>query len=316
MTKAKNFNRTRASRLAEREEVAMRLHTVARLGHEAALVTLNASAQGLTKEAVQANRESFGDNVVTRGRRDSLFKKLIAAFVNPFTIILIALAVVSYVTDVHLAQAGEKDPITVIIIMVLVMVSGLLQFIQETRSGNAAARLQEMIKVTTAVERDGPGKTEIDLDEVVVGDLIHLAAGDMVPADLRVLRAKDLFVSQSALTGESEPVEKLSAPVLNLQDRALTDITNLTFMGTNVVSGTAIGVVVATGNDTVFGDMAQDIVDVDVQTSFEKGVSSVSWVLIKFMLAMVPVQLDRGVPICYLCGRGFDPGNVADDYHR
>lgn len=296
MTKDKKIiNRARTTkvthRLVRRDQVTKRLHDLAGLEGEAALQALNSSRQGLNEEAVLANREEYGDNIVTSGKGDSTAKRLIRAFINPFTIILITLAVVSFFTDVYWAPVGEKDPMTVIIIMVLVIISGVLQFVQETRSGEAASRLQEMIKVTTAVERVEQGKKEIDLDQVVVGDLIHLAAGDMVPADLRILKAKDLFVSQSALTGESEPVEKFPTTVPNSQEYALTDIANLAFMGTNVVSGTAVGVVVATGNDTVFGDMAQDIVEIDVKTSFEKGVNSVSWVLIKFMLAMVPVVL-------------------------
>ena len=280
-----------SNRSVAKDNISDDLYAITELDEISALAALNTSSQGLTEKAVLVNRERYGDNIVTFGKQDSSFKRLIASFVNPFTVILIALAAVSYMTDVYFAPLGEKDPMTVIIILVLVTVSGLLQFIQETRSGNAASRLQEMIKITTAVERYGQEKREIDLDQVVVGDLIHLAAGDMVPADLRILRAKDLFVSQSALTGESEPVEKLGIIVHNSRNLALTDIPNLAFMGTNVVSGAAVGVVAATGNNTVFGRMSQDIVDVSVQTSFEQGVNAVSWVLIRFILAMVPVVL-------------------------
>lgn len=280
-----------ASREINRDKITKRLHAAAGQDKDAVLNFFNTSVQGLTERAVLANREQYGDNVVTSKKQDSIFKRLIAAFINPFTIILISLAAISFVTDIYLAPVGEKDPMTVIIILVLVVISGVLQLVQETRSGNAAARLQAMIKVTTAVQREGTKKEEIDLDQVVVGDLIHLAAGDMVPADLRIIEAKDLFLSQSALTGESEPVEKFNTAVISPSSHNLTDISNLAFMGTNVVSGTALGIVVATGNDTVFGDMAQDIVEIDVQTSFEKGVNSVSWVLIRFMLAMVPIVL-------------------------
>lgn len=279
----------RSVELAKRNELNKRYAAVAGLSPQEALAVLNTSFQGLTESQVFSQRELYGTNMVTRGREDSVIKKLINAFINPFTVILIVLAAVSYFTDVYLASAGEKDPTTVIIIMVLVIISGVLQFVQESRSGNAAAKLQEMIKITTAVERAGLGVEEIDLDEVVVGDIVHLAAGDMVPADLRILQAKDLFMSQAALTGESEPVEKLGIADPHYKNVALTDTINLAFMGTNVVSGTSIGVVVTTGDDTVFGDMAQDIMDIEVQTSFEKGVNAVSWVLIRFMLAMVPI---------------------------
>ncbi len=295
MHKNKNNVVSRTSRgqqrRARRAEITTRLHNISGLDPEAALDALDSSFQGLSEGAVELNRERYGDNVVTKGERDSVLKKLLNSFVNPFTIVLIVLAVLSYITDVWLAAPGEKDPMTVIIILVLVLISGILQFVQEARSGNAAAALQEMIKITTAVERVGLGRNEMDLDEVVVGDLIHLAAGDMIPADLRILRAKDLFVSQAALTGESEPVEKLPIAANPQDAEGLTDIFNLAFMGTDVVSGSAVGVVVATGDDTVFGDMAQDVGQIEVKTSFEKGVHSVSWVLIRFMLAMVPVVL-------------------------
>ncbi|HHU61907.1 MAG TPA: magnesium-translocating P-type ATPase [Natronincola sp.] len=273
-----------------RDKVTKRLLSVTQKERDALLLDFKTSMNGLEESQVEIMRDLYGGNEVSHGEADSWLKKIIEAFVNPFTIILFALAAVSYVTDVALAPAGEKDFMTVIIIMTLVLVSGVLRFVQEARSGNAAARLREMILVTTAVERIGTGKKEINLDEVVVGDIVHLAAGDMVPADLRILQAKDLFISQAALTGESEPVEKFGSPA-NQAYPTLTDYPNLAFMGTNVISGAAIGVVIATGDDTVFGDMAVEIVDVDVETSFEKGVNSVSWVLIRFMLAMVPIVL-------------------------
>lgn len=140
---------------------------------------------------------------------EPLFKRFFEAFINPFTAILIALATVSFVTDVVLAKTGEKDPITVIIIFTMVMISGLLRFVQETRSGNAAERLGEMVRTTTAVEWQENGRGEIMLEDVVVGDIVYLAAGDMMPADVSIIKAKVLFVTQAALTGESEPVEKI-----------------------------------------------------------------------------------------------------------
>ncbi len=241
--KKRNGPRTRTAKVqqrrARRAEITERLHEISRLGPpEAALQALGSSFQGLSEEAVEAGRERYGDNVVTKGEQESLLKKLLGSFVNPFTVVLIVLAVLSYITDVWLAAPAEKDPMTVIIILVLVLISGILQFVQEARSGNAAAALQEMIKITTAVERVETGRKEMDLDEVVVGDIIHLAAGDMIPpADLRILRAKDLFVSQAALTGESEPVEKLGRAAEPKDAEGLTDIVNLAFMGTDVVSG-------------------------------------------------------------------------------
>jgi Mg2+-importing ATPase len=165
-----------------------------------------------------------------------------------------------------------------------------LRFVQETRSGHAAENLLKLIKTTTNVERQGTGKQEIPLGEVVVGDMVHLSAGDMIPADMRIIRAKDFFISQSALTGESVAVEKL--PDIDREEYgSLAETTNLAFMGTNVISGSATGVVVVTGNGTVFGEMARSVTEKPVKTTFEKGVNSASWVLIRFMLVMVPIVL-------------------------
>jgi len=259
---------------------------------------------GLTEETVEAHREKFGANKVQHQEKQSLFYRLFQAFINPFTAILIVLAVVSLFTDVILADSGEKDPTTVIIILTMVTISGTLRFVQESRSGNAAARLLAMVKTTATVERqwtvepdeDAEEDTapkvkierrEIPLEDIVVGDIVHLSAGDMIPADVRIMKAKDLFVSQAALTGESEPLEKTPAPVSTTTDPL--ECHNLGFMGSNVVSGSATAIVVAVGNDTYFGSIAKSLVTPETQTAFDKGINSVSWVLIRFMLVMVPV---------------------------
>lgn len=251
---------------------------------------LNTSSQGLEESLVEKSREQYGNNMVTRGNKTSLFVRIGTAFINPFTAILLALSIFSAFTDIIMAKPGEKNPMTVIIIVTMVVISGILRFVQETRSGNAADKLLKMIKTTTNIERIHTGPKEMPLEDVVVGDLVHLAAGDMIPADIRIIYAKDLFVSQSALTGESETVEKTENPCRNECD-FVAEYTNLVFMGSNVISGTAKGIVLATGNDTLFGSMAKDIGDKPVQTSFEKGVNSVSWLLIRFMLIMVPIVL-------------------------
>lgn len=249
---------------------------------------LGTTESGLTAEQAKASRELYGDNRVSHGKKTSLFKRICQAFVNPFTAILFILAGVSTFTDIVWAAPGEADPTTVIIIVTMVLFSGLLRFVQETRSGNAAEGLLNLIKTTTNVERKETGPKEISLEDVVVGDIVHLAAGDMIPADLRIYYAKDLFISQSSLTGESEPVEKLQYACTE-KKLSVTDYDNLAFMGSDVISGTAKAIVVATGDDTVFGDMAKKIDREPVKTSFEKGVNSVSWLLIRFMLVMVPV---------------------------
>jgi Mg2+-importing ATPase len=217
-------------------------------------------------------------------------ERIVKAFVNPFTAILFGLAVVSAFTDIVLAEPGEADPMAVIIISTMVMISGILRFVQETRSGHAAENLLKMIKTTTNVRRQESGNLEIPLEDVVVGDIVHLAAGDMIPADMRIIQAKDLFVSQSALTGESMAVEKIHGAVRDRLD-TLIDTHNLAFMGSDVISGSASGVVLATGDNTIFGEMAKSVNIKPVQTSFEKGVNTVSWLLIRFMLVMVPIVL-------------------------
>ncbi|MGI5822455.1 MAG: magnesium-translocating P-type ATPase [Dethiobacteria bacterium] len=257
----------------------------------AVLQELNTSLKGLTKNTVDEMRGLYGDNMVTYGKKKSLLQEIYEAFVNPFTAILFGLAIVSFITDVLLAEPGDKDLTTVIIITTMIMIAGALRFIQETRGGNAAERLSQMIKTTTAVERQGIGRKEILLEDVVVGDIVYLAAGDIVPADVRILKSKDLFVNQSPLTGESEPVEKSPSIVKQGEYDTATEYHNLAFMGSTVVIGSATCVVIATGDNTFFGTIAKGLTAKPVQTSFEKGVNSVSWVLISFMLVMVPVVL-------------------------
>lgn len=248
---------------------------------------LGSNQSGLHPERVDFNREEFGSNVIDKGDEKSWIRRLFEAFINPFTLILIGLAVVSYFTDIYYAAAGEEDPMTVIIITIMVAVSGILKFVQETRSGNAAKRLSEMVQTTTLVHRYGREPEELPIEEVVVGDVIQLSAGDMIPADMRVFDSKDLFVSQAALTGESYPVEKSFA--FETEGDDLTEQGNLLFMGSDVVSGYAKAIVVATGEDTIFGQISEQVQEEPVETSFEKGVNSVSWLLIRFMAVMVPI---------------------------
>ena len=250
---------------------------------------LNTSPEGISGAQTEELREQYGENRITRGKKLSLAGRLKSAFVNPFSLILCALALVSLFTEVIWAKPGEKNPASVVIIAGMVLVSGVLRLVQETRSGNAAARLSGMLRTRTCVERLESGRQELPLEELVVGDVVHLAAGDMIPADLRILEAKDLFVSQSALTGESEPVEKTGLPdsreVPALQKRCLA------FTGSSVVSGSARGVVAAVGDGTVLGGMAGRLAEKKTETSFEKGMNSVSWLLVRLMLFMVPVVL-------------------------
>ena len=292
MKKRKNnsFKIQKLESIISRGDISSRLIFAATTEIEILFDKLNTTLNGMKLIDLESSRNQYGDNKITHGQKISIFYRICSAFINPFTAILLGLALVSTFTDIILPKSEENNPMAVIIIISMVMISGILRFMQETRSGNAAEKLLGMIKTTTAVHRQETGITEISLDEVVVGDIVHLAAGDMIPADMRIVYAKDLFISQSALTGESSTVEKTSSTIDLTYDNP-TEIPNLAFMGTNVISGSAIGVVIITGDDTVFGDMSKNISEKPVQTTFEKGVNSVSWLLIRFMFVMVPIVL-------------------------
>lgn len=265
-----------------------RLYAASEYTAEELLGLYNVPAGGLTDALAERSRDEYGANILTNGKKDSAAKRLAEAFISPFTLVLLALAVISVFTDIVFASAGERSYATVGIISAMVIISGTLRYVQETRSCNVAEKLTGMLHTTACAERGGV-KREIPIEEIAVGDLIHLSAGDMIPADLRILTAKDLFISQSALTGESEPVEKTACSG-GARD-TLTDTENLAFMGSNVVSGSATAVAVAVGNGTMLGNMAGSLNGEAPKTAFEKGVNSVSCVLIRFMLIMVPVVL-------------------------
>jgi len=285
--------------IAKAERAKKRLLRAARRDGNTLLIQYDNNENGFDENDVEEMREEHGANVITKQEEDTLFKRLFSAFINPFTVVLIVLAVISTFTDIITADKGEADPITVIIIMTMVIISGLLRFVQELRSSGAAKRLSEMVETTACAARrfedkeSGETRTEkkeIPMDEIVVGDLVYLTAGDMVPADVRIIQAKDLFISQSALTGESEPVEKFPATSSSTSGNPL-EFNNLAFMGTNVISGSATALVITVGDDTILGSIAQQLQVKAPPTSFEKGVTSVSWVLIRFMMIMVPVVL-------------------------
>lgn len=265
-----------------------RLYAASEYTAEELLGLYNVPAGGLTDALAERSRDEYGANILTNGKKDSAAKRLAGAFISPFTLVLLALAVISVFTDIVFASAGERSYATVGIISAMVIISGTLRYVQETRSCNVAEKLTGMLHTTACAERGGV-KREIPIEEIAVGDIIHLSAGDMIPADLRILAAKDLFISQSALTGESEPVKKTACSG-GARD-TLTDTENLAFMGSNVVSGSATAVAVAVGNGTMLGNMAGSLNGEAPKTAFEKGVNSVSWVLIRFMLIMVPVVL-------------------------
>lgn len=286
--------RQTAQKAAIRDEQNRRIQFAATHPTQETLGYLNTTLCGLEPGKVEENRSEYGSNKVTREKKKTLPQRLAGAFINPFTAILFCLALVSSFTDMifpHFSLFGcvpkDFDCLTVVIILTMVFLSGTLRFVQESRSGNAAEKLLAMITTTCTVTRKGQEMAEIPLDEVVVGDIVHLSAGDMLPADVRILDAKDLFVSQASLTGESEPIEKI--PMVNETRDAITDYTNIAFMGSNVISGSASAVVVTVGDHTLFGSMASEVAHEAVETSFSKGVNAVSWVLNRFMLVMVPL---------------------------
>ncbi|GAB2801989.1 magnesium-translocating P-type ATPase [Dyella kyungheensis] len=264
--------------------------------NEALYAALDTSAAGLNEEQISERLDRDGLNEVSHEKPPHWSVQLLTAFKNPFIIVLLVLAIVQLATD-------SSDLTGPIIIAVMVGISVLLSFTQEYRSSKAAEKLKAMVRNTATVTRrasDGHSeRIEVPVSELVAGDIVHLAAGDMVPADLRLVSAKDLFISQAILTGESLPVEKSAPAHLHGADEMEgsqhgdnpLDLPTVCYMGTNVVSGSATAVVVATGSRTYLGSLARTIVGERVQTSFDRGVNSVSWLLIRFMLVMVPIVL-------------------------
>ena len=256
---------------------------------ESTFATYKTSALGLVDDQVEENRDAYGENVITKGQEDSMIKKIYESIINPFTVILLVIALVSFITNVWLAKPGEQDPTTSIIIVTLVLISGGIRFIQELRSDKAASNLSRMIVNTATVLRDG-SEQEIPIDEIVVGDVIKLSAGDMIPADVVLIDSRDFFVQQSGLTGESDAVEKVCLRKADSQNlESLLESESLAFMGTNVISGRATALVLVVGDETMMGAIEQTINTYDEPTSFEREMNTISWLLIRLMLVMVPV---------------------------
>lgn len=246
---------------------------------------LNTNDQGLTEAEAEERLERFGLNEIVHERAPSWFTLLLKNFKNPFNLLLLLLAAVSWFL-------GEMDAVVIIVIMVALSI--VMRFTQEYRSNRAAEKLKEMVSTKATVLRrklesdHHPTPQEIEMKYLVPGDIIHLSSGDMLPGDARILTAKDLFVSQSALTGETMPIEK-DEVIPNIPEENPVELKNLCFMGTNVLNGTARALIVATGNQTFFGSMAKTLTGYRPLTSFDIGVNKVSWLLIQFMFVMVPV---------------------------
>ena len=277
---------------------SQRLLRMSALDAATLLKELGSDPQGLSEEEVQERIERHGRNQVAHERMPAWYQQLVKAFINPFVGILIVLAVSAYLTEVVFAPPGEQDITSVVIITVLILISVLLTFIQEYQSSRAAEQLLTLVQTTATVQRRDRGRVQVATTEIVPGDIVLLAAGDVIPADVYLLTTNNLSVDEAALTGESLPVEKQAsarpdpdaAAEQGLSSTASAlDLENVGFMGTYVASGTAQVLVVATGSDTYIGSMSQELVGHHPPTSFDRGVSQVSILLIRFMLVMVPI---------------------------
>ncbi|MCS6776027.1 MAG: magnesium-translocating P-type ATPase [Chloroherpetonaceae bacterium] len=273
----------------------------ARLNGESVYELTGAHRDGLLEAEAHARLQKYGPNQVAHEKPPAWYVLLWRSFANPFNGVLAALAIASLFLDVLLVAPEERSWRTILVLTTMITVSGMLRFFQEFRSNRAAEALKAMVRTRATVSRRQQGvitRREVPIEELVPGDIVHLSAGDMIPADVRLLTSKDLFVSQSILTGESIPVEKFDT-LANVVEKSANDtadsagnvleLRNVGFMGTSVVSGTATAVVVATGADTYFGSMAKHLIGHRAQTSFDRGVNAVSWLLIKFMFVMVPI---------------------------
>lgn len=243
---------------------------------EPVLKNLNTSIKGLTEQEAEERIEKYGYNEVGGEAQKSTFLRFADNLKNPLVILLAALALISYIT-------GDIRASTVMIAMVVLGI--VLKFVQEMRADKSAEKLKSMVSTTATVIRDG-AQREIPLRAIVPGDIIHLASGDMIPADVRLITAKDLFVNQTALTGESLPVEK---NVVEGSFKSDLENPNLCFMGSNVESGTAIAVVLNTGKKTYFGQLSSKLTGERPMTSFDKGINQYTWLMIRFIFVMAPL---------------------------
>jgi Mg2+-importing ATPase len=250
----------------------------AALDGEALLGHLGTRVSGLTQVEAEARARVAGLNEIAQERRQGALVRLLKILRNPLVILLATLSAVSFATG---------DPRAGSVMAAMVILSAALRFVQEARADTAAAKLKAMIHVTATVMRDGAPK-ELPLRELVPGDMIQLSAGDMIPADARLLSSKDVFVSQGSLTGESFPVEKFHEAESGTLNSPI-ELKNTCFMGTSVESGTAIAVVVATGVNTYFGSMAGSITEEPAPTSFDEGLNRFTWLMIRLMAVMVPL---------------------------
>ncbi len=256
-----------------------------KLNLEKLLQNYKTSLEGISIVELDDRIEEFGKNIIDIKENNTLIHRLKESIINPFNIVLLIVAAITFVTDVIVA--AQKDYATFLLIVSTILISSIISFKEQTKSNNAARKLKKMITNKMEVIRDGVQDT-VDIENIVPGDIVKLSSGDMIPGDVRFIETKDLFIDQAALTGESNPVEKFS----ELKEyETITDISNIGFMGTNVVSGSSKAIVLSTGNNTYFGSMAKSLYSVNEKNSFEKGIDDITKILIRFMIILVPIVL-------------------------
>ena len=267
------------------KKVSDNLKNCSKIPEKYLLEIYNTSKEGLSVVDIEDLQDEYGKNSIEIKSNNTFFSRIKNAVINPFNIVLIFVAIITFITDVVISP--NKDYATFSLIVGTIIISSAISLVQETKSDNAAKKLKKMISNKIDVIRDGNLCIE-DVENIVPGDIVKLSSGDMIPGDVRFLEVKDLFIDQASLTGESNPVEKFS--VLK-SDEDVTDLSNIGFMGTNVVSGSSIAIVLTTGNNTYFGSMAKSLYSVNEKNSFEKGIDNISNLLIRFMLVMLPIIL-------------------------
>jgi len=267
------------------QKVEQALRKYSKMKTEEVLQEFGSSLGGLSIVEIDERIEEYGKNTIETNQNDSFFYKVKEALINPFNMVLILVAIITFITDVAIQE--NKDYATFLLIIGTVIISTVISLVQETKSDHAAKKLKQLITNKMDVLRDEVSY-EVDVQDIVPGDVVKLSSGDMIPGDVRFIEAKDLFIDQASLTGESTPVEKFVTAVGN---ETITDIPNIGFMGTNIVSGSALAVVIATGSNTYFGSMAKSLYSINEQNSFEKGIHKVSNLLIRFMFVMLPIIL-------------------------
>ena len=247
---------------------------------------LEISGEGLSQSQVELMREKYGINSFSQRRSDTMLRLLRRAFINPFNIILLVLGIISLATDVVLVSNFARNATTAVIIFSMILISGTIRLIQELRAKNASKQLNRLIHESITVRRAGEVK-EISAEELVVGDIVLLSAGDRIPADLRLTKVSDLFLSQAAITGESAILEKNAQALSYSNSESLTQLENLAFMATTVISGKGEGIVLAVGKDTLYGSFTKE--EPNEKQSFQKGANSIAWVMLRFIAVLIPI---------------------------